>query len=170
MRIRKGRIEDAYDVAVVHVASWQTTYKNIIDDSYLAAMSVEAKVPKWEMILREGDVFVVENNENEIVGFAGGGPERSGTYTGYTKEVYSIYLLEAYQGQGIGRKLLTTVIRFLAETNHESILIWVLAENSAVEFYEAMGGKRVGQEYIDIGKQRLIECAYGWKDLRPFLA
>ncbi len=169
MRIRKGKKSDAYGLAVVHVASWRTTYKDMIDEAYLAAMDVEKKVKQWEMILRDGNVFVVENEQHQIVGFAGGGPERSGAYTGYDAEVYAIYLLYPYQRKGIGRRLLTAIVQFLYDCGYRSMLIWVLADNSSVKFYEAMGGKKVAQERIQIGEQTLIEHAYGWKDLTSFL-
>lgn len=169
MHIRRGEKEDAYALAVVHVASWRTTYKDIIDESYLAAMDVEEKTRQWEMILRDGDVFVVENEQQQIVGFGGGGPERTGAYTGYDAEVYSIYLLFPYQGKGIGRTLLTTVVQFLYESGYRSLLIWVLADNGSVEFYKAMGGKKVAEERVQIGEQTLLEHAYGWKDLDAFL-
>lgn len=166
MHIRKARPSDAYDLAVVHVASWRTTYQDIIDEAYLAALNVEDKLKQWEMILRDGDVFVVENEEGKIVGFGGVGPERTGAFTGYDAEVYAIYLLYPYQGRGIGRKLLKRLATFLLEAGYESLLIWVLAENPSVHFYQAMGGKKIGEERIQIGEQFFIEHAYGWKDLR----
>ncbi len=167
--IRKAKKEDAYDLAVVHIASWRTTYKNIIDESYLEAMSLEDKIEQWQMILRDGNVFVVENNNQQIIGFGGVGPERTGAFTGYDAEVYSIYFLHPYQGKGLGKQLLRTMTEFLIEDGYQSMLIWVLADNQAVGFYEAMGGKKVGQERIDIGNQSLMEYAYGWKDLNALI-
>ncbi|HLR14744.1 MAG TPA: GNAT family N-acetyltransferase [Bacillota bacterium] len=166
MHIRKAQLTDAYDLAVVHVASWRTTYQGIIDEAYLSAMSVEDKLNQWEMILRDGDVFVVENEEGKIIGFGGVGPERTGSFTGYDAEVYAIYLLYPYQGKGIGRALLKRLAEFLLDEEYTSLLIWVLAENPSVHFYKAMGGTKIGEERIQIGEQFLIEHAYGWKDLR----
>lgn len=163
--IRKAKTEDAYDLAVVHVASWRTTYKGIIDESYLSAMRVDEKFEQWKMILRDGDVFVVENNKQQIVGFGGVGPERTGSFTGYDAEVYAIYLLHPYQGKGFGKELLKTMTEFLLDEGYHSMIIWVLADNQAIGFYEAVGGRKIGQERIMIGDESFIEYAYGWKDL-----
>lgn len=165
MYIRKAKKEDARDLAVVHIASWRTTYKDIIDASYLDGLDAEEKTKQWNMILRDGNVFVIEHKQ-QIIGFGGVGPERTGAFTGYDAEVYSIYLLHPYQGKGLGRELLKTMTHFLIEAGYHSMIIWVLADNPAVGFYEAMGGKKVSEERIRIGSQWLIEHAYGWKDLR----
>lgn len=169
MHIRKAKKEDAYSLAVVHVASWRTTYKDIIDESYLSAMSVDEKINQWQLILQDGDIFVVENSNEQIVGFGGVGPERTGTMTGYDAEVYTIYLLNSYQGSGLGKKILQVMTAFLLDAGYQSLIIWVLADNPAVGFYEAMGGKKIAQQRIDIGEQSLMEFAYGWKDLEALI-
>ena len=50
-----------------------------------------------------GWVYVAENDAGEIVGFACGGPERSGDPV-YTGELYGIYVLPEYHRRGIGRR------------------------------------------------------------------
>ncbi len=47
-----------------------------------------------------------------MVGFASGGPERD-DIPGYDGELYGLYVLAAYQRQGIGRALMLTVARRL---------------------------------------------------------
>jgi hypothetical protein len=45
-------------------------------------------------------------------------------------------------------------------------LLWVLKDNlPARKFYEALGGIYLREKPIKIGSQRLIEVAYGWKNL-----
>src|SRR5699024_12776051 len=112
------------------------------------------------------DVIVGSKEGGKIIGCGGVGPERTGACTGYDAEVYGIDLLYPYQGRGIGRKLLKRLATFLLEAGYQSLLIWVLAENPSVHFYQAMGGKKIGEERIQIGEQFFIEHAYGWKDLR----
>jgi ribosomal protein S18 acetylase RimI-like enzyme len=75
-----------------------------------------------------------------------------------------IYILEAYQGQGIGRSLTLAVVERLAMIEIHSMLVWVLTENPACKFYEAMGGEKVYEQQIEIGGVQLDEVAYGWKD------
>ena len=53
--------------------------------------------------LDPGVTFVAEGGGG-IVGFSCAGPERSGDPT-YRGEVYAIYILRAFQDQGLGRQL-----------------------------------------------------------------
>ena len=46
-----------------------------------------------------------------------------------------------------------------------SAIIWVLAANPSRFFYEAMGGKRVGEREEKMWGTKLREIAYGWPDL-----
>ncbi|CAI9386598.1 N-acetyltransferase family protein [Niallia sp. Sow4_A1] len=162
MMIRKARSEDAKGIAKVHIDSWRTTYRGIVPDTYLKALIYEEKEEIWKRAILTGSVFVAENEEGQIVGFANGGKERSGQYSGYDGELYAIYLLEAYQGKGIGSSLAKKVFEYLKEKGFNSMIIFALAENPACKFYEAIGGKRIGTEEIEIGGEEFTEVVFGW--------
>ena len=49
--IRETTKSDAYDVATVHVRSWQSAYRNTIPDSFLDGMNIENKQNDLSMIL-----------------------------------------------------------------------------------------------------------------------
>ena len=106
MRIRAAQPPDAAAIATVHVDSWRTTYKDIVPDDVLAALSYEQRTHMWRHILSQSlptsFVFVAEAPSGQVIGFASGGPERGGD-PDYTGELYAIYLLEAYQRHGLGR-------------------------------------------------------------------
>jgi len=53
-------------------------------------------------------MYVAEAATGAIAGFAHSGPERSG-HKLYAGELYAIYLLAAYQRQGLGRQLTRAV-------------------------------------------------------------
>lgn len=163
MIIRKARAEDAKEIAKVHVDSWRATYKGIVPDSYLETLRYEKREEIWKIAIPIGNVFVAENEEGKIVGFANGGKERSGQYPGYDGELYAIYLLKAYQGKGIGSTLMKKVIKYLKEKGHNSMIILALEENPACRFYEALGGRRIGTEEIEIGGKEFTEVVFGWK-------
>ncbi len=155
-------------IARVHVDSWRTTYPGIMPQAHLDALSYAEREQWWAEILR-GDspyktlVSVAETEGGEIVGFVSGGAERAGD-PDFRGEVYGLYLLQAEQGQGLGRRLVQTFARRLAEEGYQTLLIWVNAQNPARRFYEALGGlsARTGQRetkgvtYDDIG--------YGWDE------
>jgi L-amino acid N-acyltransferase YncA len=83
--------------------------------------------------------------------------------------VYAIYLLESWQGQGIGRQLTITLVRQLIQRGFTSLLIWVLADNPSRQFYEALGGQQVHERLQMTGGVELMDVAYGWLDARTLV-
>ncbi len=100
-----------------------------------------------------------------------GGPERS-NHPLYTGEIYVLYLLSAYQRQGIGRQLTISVVERLVEQEMDSLLIRVLKTNApARRFYEALGGQlvpEVEEEFEERGAV-LVRVGYGWRDVSELL-
>ncbi|WP_396126184.1 GNAT family N-acetyltransferase [Anaerobacillus sp. CMMVII] len=86
---------------------------------------------------------MAENSEGEIVGFSSGGKERSGKYNGYNGELYAIYVLKEYQGQGYGKALVKPIIDEISGMGLNSMLVLVLEDNTSRLFYEALGGKNL---------------------------
>ncbi len=165
--IRPAWIGDADGIARVHVESWRTTYRGIVPDDYLTQLSVAAHVQRWRSSLQSHRAgwctFVAEDTLVGIVGVAAGGPERTNDPV-YAGELYAIYLLEDHQRRGVGRDLTAAVARQLADGGMRAMLLWVLAGNPARRFYEALGGRVVRSQPIEIGGATLGEIAYGWTD------
>jgi GNAT superfamily N-acetyltransferase len=172
MHIRQATIADVAAIARVHVDSWRTTYKGLLPDDYLANLTYEQREPRWREILSKpvghSLVYVAEDHAGNIGGFASGGPERSGDPV-YTGEVYAIYLLERWQGQGVGRQLTITLVRQLIQRGFTSLLIWVLADNPSRRFYEALGGQPVRDRLEMTGGVEVMDVAYGWLDARMLI-
>ena len=116
MRVRAANPSDAGPIARVHVDTWRTTYTGIVPAEYLAGLSYRDRESRWEEILAidqpTSSNFVAETEGGDIVGFAGGGPEREGDKN-YLGELYAIYLLEGYQRKGFGRRLVSVVAQRL---------------------------------------------------------
>jgi ribosomal protein S18 acetylase RimI-like enzyme len=171
MLIRPAQISDAAAIARVHVDSWRTTYPGIVPDDYLTSMSYEQRSGVWQRILSELDeaqsIYVAEDDDGAVTGFAEGGPERSGD-PDYAGELYAIHLLEDSQRRGAGRRLVTSVVSDLARNGMRSMLVWVLEQNrSACLFYEALGGLPAREQEVSIGGATLAEVGYGWQDIGP---
>jgi GNAT superfamily N-acetyltransferase len=169
MIIREANLNDVQAIARVHVDTWYTTYKGIIPESYLAKLSYQQREIAWQKIIEDTMsssqfVDVAENNSGEIIGFANSGKERTSDRT-YKGELYAIYILAAYQRQGIGYKLTLSTVDKLSELGFNSMLVWVLADNPACRFYETIGGQKVYEKQIERGGVILKEIAYGWQDI-----
>ncbi|MDJ0568461.1 MAG: GNAT family N-acetyltransferase [Pleurocapsa sp. MO_192.B19] len=168
MLIRKATLDDVSAIARVHVDTWQKTYKGIIPDKFLANQSYKKRERSWSQILNQASnnsnfiyVAETENESKQIIGFINGGLERENDPV-YQGELYAIYILPNYQRKGLGRYLFQTGVEKLARMGINSMLVWVLADNSACQFYEALGGIRVRSKEIERGSKTLTEVAYGW--------
>ena len=167
MLIREAHESDAKSVAEVQVDAWQTTYKGIVPDSYLASLTYENREQRWRQIIASDEshfTFVVETEEKQIVGFASAG-ENQEPDEDFAGELIAIYLLQSYQRQGIGKLLVKAVAQRFLQKEISSMSVWVLAENPFRAFYESLGGEYVSEKQIEIGGSPLVEIAYGWKTL-----
>ncbi|MBC7794575.1 MAG: GNAT family N-acetyltransferase [Clostridia bacterium] len=167
LRVRAARIADAADIARVHVDSWRETYTGIIPESYLRELRYPKQEAEWKhhLAMPGNATFVAEDSLAGVVGFANGGPERSGR-SSYFAELYVLYLLERYHSRGIGSALICAFARELTQIGLLRMLVWVLSDNPARGFYEALGGRFIGETPVAVGGARLIEVAYGWHDVR----
>jgi GNAT superfamily N-acetyltransferase len=172
VNIRTAKTDDVWAIARVHVESWRTTYKGVLPSDFLTALSYEQRAELWRRVLTKESrgrfVHVAEDEQEQIIGFASGGPERTGQ-TPYTSELDAIYLLAPYQGQGIGRHLAAGLVNGLIQEGMTSLLVWVLAANPARRFYERLGGQLIDEKPTIIGQTSLIEVAYGWQDARTLI-
>lgn len=168
MKIRKAVLSDVDGIAKVHVDCWKTTYAGIIPDDYISKQTYEKRAELWERVIPNGNVFVAED-DGQIIGFADGDRERTGDYEEYKGEMYSIYILKSYQGQGIGKRFLKEVVHALVKQDIHSMIVWVLKDNPSRHFYEKMGGEVVDRITVDFSGKELVELAYGWKDIHSLI-
>jgi GNAT superfamily N-acetyltransferase len=172
--IREAQPGDALGMAIVRVETWKATYRGMVPDAFLEALSAESIAERWrkgfwEAPDRKVGVFVAENERSEIVGIAicGPGQEKDPVYEG---EIYILYVLPVYQSQGIGKALVSECIRHLRHRHgFKTMLVWVMAENPHRKFYESLGGKPVREKQQEIGGRAIVETGYGWDDIEPLL-
>ncbi|HEX9027889.1 MAG TPA: GNAT family N-acetyltransferase [Anaerolineales bacterium] len=173
MTIREASLNDAEAIARVRVDSWRTTYKGLLPHAHLDSLAYEPVAENFRNMLaaegRQGFIYVAEDENGEVFGFAIGGPDRTMNPI-YTGELYVIYLLESHQRHGAGRKLVATVARRLVEDGMFSMLVWVLAGNPAQRFYESLGGRPLFEKKTNLAGGQYREIGYAWEDIRPLAA
>lgn len=163
MNCRRATKADKECIAKVHVASWRTTYKGIIPDTFLANLSYEQFTAIWDENLKREDnlIIVVENDEGEIVGFADTWKRASNTEENAI-DLTSIYLLETYQGKGLGKLLLKELFTHYKDRGYTKVLVEILEDNKTRYFYEYYGAEFVKTVQIKIGGKVLNESIYAW--------
>ena len=67
------------------------------------------------------------------------------------------------RGSASAARLFTAARRDLAQSGLKSLIVWALSENdTAVEFYRALGGKAVARSSEKFGTRVLDKVAFGW--------
>lgn len=142
--IRKANVDDARSVVEVNTYTWLTTYKGLMPDTVLKIRlkTMDQRIPKMAESIKEKNNVYVAVKDNKVIGIMTYGPSRNENYA-TCGEIYSIYVLEDYQGLGIGTKLFKAGIKELVSAGYHSMILNVLEGNSAIHFYEKMGGVKV---------------------------
>ena len=160
--IRNAKLEDAEGIAYVHVKAWQESYKEILPEDYLAKISYSERLELRKQILSIDDptnLRLVAEYEGKIIGFCDAGKSRD--WEKAKGEVYAIYLLDEFKGQGIGKALWGRSIQHLKEHQLIPFHVLVLKDNKqARKFYERQGGIEVGMEQAEIAGKLYDEVRY----------
>jgi ribosomal protein S18 acetylase RimI-like enzyme len=171
--IRCALPDDAPGIAQVRIASWRTTYRGMIPESYLDGMKLEDSTALWQRVLTAGrnttSVFVAED-EAGVCGFAAGLmlPERK---FDIDAELTAIYLRPDRQRMGLGRRLVGEVTKAQRAHGASGLLTWVIAGNhGARTFYERLGGEILTEQPFQWDGMNLVEAGYGWRDLDTLAA
>jgi len=167
--VRPARAGDAVGIAKVHVETWRTAYRSLVDADHLAQLSVERSAGRWAPRIGVlGEFLFVAEESGTIIGFCHGGPNR-GSEPPYRGELYSLYVLEEQQRRGVGRRLILALAEALQAASLGSMIVWVLTDNPSRRFYEKLGGRLVGSKPVTIGAKTLEETGYGWTGLEALL-
>ena len=132
--------EEIRGKAFVHWKSWQETYPGMMDEAYLASRTLEKCE---EQAFRWRDNILFAKDGQRVIGFIGYGA--AGEALPETGEVFALYVLGAYCGQGVGTALMDAALARLA--GYPRVWLWVLKENKrAIRFYEKSGFRPDGAE------------------------
>jgi GNAT superfamily N-acetyltransferase len=160
---------DAKALARVEVEAWRDTYPTLLPKSFLSkTLRMGRTRASWRRRLTEtGETtlaIVPRRAPERVLGYATYGTTR---YPGlpYRGEVYAIYLLPEFVGQGLGKRLLAAVARRLLNAGISSLCVEVLERNPNRFFYAAMGARLVANKTHWFGGANLPTHVYGWDDI-----
>ena len=172
-RIRRSKISDTEILGQIHSRAWQDTYIGLMPANLLArAGSVERRTAiRRDMFTNttpDWGHFLVENEADEVVGFGDCGPAHQ-VKDFAEAEIYTLYLLQSAQKQGWGKQLMRHMLSHLAERSFKKAALNVLATNeTALQFYQKLGGQEVSRKTVDFLGTTLPEAVYAWPDLKMF--
>jgi ribosomal protein S18 acetylase RimI-like enzyme len=129
-------LDDAEEVARVHVRVWQEAYAGLMPADYLAGLDPAAFAVGWQDRLlqpRDGVGHWLARDERGIVGIATSGPGRDQDPP-TPLELYAINVLARGHGTGVADGLLAHAI------GDRAAYLWVLDGNDrAIAFYRRHG-------------------------------
>lgn len=177
IQVRLAKIEDAPGMAVVMVDTWLTAHQGQVPEGQWQKRREEWTYTdserSWRTLLEEikagrntqDEVYVAVTDDGEVVGVAIGSPAGLNLLPN-AAQVGLIYLKSAYQGQGVGRRLLQTVAAQQATLGRQALIICVLETNApARRFYEALGGHVIGAHETEEYGFKEPQVVYGWEDI-----
>ena len=133
--------------------TWPSTFGHILSGEQIAYMlDWMYSLPALERQAQEkGHVFLLarDTDTGQWVGYAS---YELGYRAQPRTKLHKIYLLPNQQGKGVGRALLEHVEKAARAHGDRYLALNVNRHNRAVQFYERVGFRQVGQEVIDIGQ------------------
>ncbi|ABS03602.1 GCN5-related N-acetyltransferase [Kineococcus radiotolerans SRS30216 = ATCC BAA-149] len=136
-------LDDARDLARIHVDTWQVAYPGLVPDVVLAAMTLTTAIERWEAVLPlhpPQHCLLAEDPAGNTTGFVRCGPSRDERAPGTTGEIHALYVQPTSWGTGTGRALLRAAQQQLLADGFTEATLWVLARNDrAQRFYRRCG-------------------------------
>lgn len=167
--IRRATLADAAALAHVHEITWRETYIGLMSEQMLDALTADARTEAWRRILSGETGYLsttyVAERSGKFVAFGSCGEQRDPDFAaaGYAGEFAAIYVLRSDQRRGVGKRLMSAMMRDLADRGLTSFTLWVPRENiPARSLYEQLGGKLLGERKDPREQGTLVEVAYGW--------
>lgn len=130
MNIRAATLADSRGIAELHVSSWQSAYRGLLPQDFLAGLSVEKRETMWTESLASGKPsLLVAEVDDQVVGFCAFGPCRDDDSGPGDYEVWALYVAPAYWSTGVGRQLWLKSQALMASQGSVRISLWVLVGN-----------------------------------------
>ena len=143
MQIRPATVQDAEQIALVQVRSWQATYRGSMPQHFLDQLRPDSRTAGWREHLAApapGEATVVAD-DGTLRGFGHVGPTwDTDAHPERVGQLRALYLIADLWGRGHGRALLAAATNALAQAGFAEATLWVLEANLRDRrFYEAAG-------------------------------
>ncbi|MDP1955595.1 MAG: GNAT family N-acetyltransferase [Polaromonas sp.] len=161
-KVRPATLRDAKAIAEIHVASWQSAYKDLMPEEDLKKLSVEKRQAFWRDAIEYSEPqLLVATEADELVGFVGFDRSRDKGTKSTTGEIWALYVTPGHWRKGVGLALWDGAREGLREEGCTQVTLWVLLANErALGFYEhAAGFKRdmTSLKTVTVGSVKLEE-------------
>ena len=166
--LRQATADDAAVIAQLHVASWRSAYRDILDPAYLAGPIEQERRDVWatRFAAANKDMRVtLAEDEAGPIGFicAFGNDDPV-----WGSLIDNLHVLPRAKGRGVGRRLLASAGEWAGSRYPGAgIFLWVFeAHEPARLFYDRMGGIVIERiiEPNPAGGGESLSLRYAWSD------
>lgn len=142
--VRPAEMRDAKAIAEVHAAAAQAAYADLLPADQLQALAPASREGKWREAIEFAEPQVhVATLDGQVVGFVGFDRSRDAKTPSTTGEIWSLYVMPAHWGKGVGVALWDAARDGLEEEGCTLVTLWVpLRNDRAMRFVELAGFKR----------------------------
>ena len=146
LNIRRATPADAPGIAAVAIATWVDTYAVDGVNAIYAEYSLDRFTPRnIECLIERKDLFVAETDFG-LVGYGLASASGIGRW-----ELETLYVLPKWQGAGVGKKLLDTIV------SHCSGPLWLKCahdNDNALTFYRRRGFIETAETWFELAGEK----------------
>lgn len=175
VRIREAELNDRFALARTMIDATFSAFHGRVPDQCLKWIGVEESAHNWgkslESMPPQEQLLVAEVAERDVVGLIlAGRPTIELVHdeevsSRYPIEITSLQVSPAWQGKGIGRKLIGTAAEKMLSDGESSLMVRVLRDNPNIAFYERLGAERLCSQPYRWEAYDTYEEILGWKDM-----
>jgi GNAT superfamily N-acetyltransferase len=166
--LRPATAGDAAVIAQIHIDSWRTAYREILDPAYLAGPIEQERRDVWAARFAPPNAemaVALAEDEAGPVGFICTFGNEDPVWGAM---VDNLHVLPRAKGRGVGRALLASSGQWVVNRYPGAGLhLWVFEANEAARrFYDRMGGEVVERilEPNPAGGGESLSLRYAWRD------
>ena len=141
----KATAEDAKAIRYIGAYSWKETYTGLVPEDYLDYKTehYEDKVDKEKKLIRDANNnYYVARVDGKTVGYVLYGQTNNEKYKDFGY-VGALYLLNEYQGYGIGKQLFKIALEGLKKQGYTKMMLECMDGNNTINFYKKYLGEVV---------------------------
>ena len=161
---------DLAQIGRVNVDVWRQTYTGLFSNEFLDRLSYEKSTARFSHMISNANqpsFLMVAEVAESVVGYAHAGASRERSLApDVDGELYGLYLMPAYHGQGVGKALVAAAMTELKQRGFHSAVVVVFTENAhARAVYQALGAVPRVERRVNIGGESVSEWLYVWETL-----
>ncbi len=172
MIVREATIADAPKIAGIHAASWRDTYKNELNEKYLAELVSNEREEMWKSRFINpvpNQYVAIAEIDGETVGFA---CFYSGENPDFGSYLDNLHVSKNHHSKGIGKSLLLNGARWCFEQQPDEGLCLLVSQSNthAQAFYKRLGTRNCKDGVWNAPDGSVVPTFwYVWDDIKPLI-